>query len=698
MPTVHTRTCHICEANCGVLIEVECEDILSIKGDPDHVLSRGHICPKATALQDLQYDPDRLRLPQKKAASGWESIGWDQAFREIGARFAALGGAQPALYIGNPTAHNYSVGTQTRALRKALGVKGIYSASTLDQIPHQLVQMWMYGHNALFPIPDIDRTQSMLIVGGNPLASNGSVWTVPDVRNRIKELQARGGRLTVVDPRRTETAKIADAHHFIRPGTDPAFFLGLLLALDEAGLVDPGRVADMLDEDWPAIWDEIRRFDLADLAAHCGIPEADIRSLAAELGDEDPAIVYGRIGVSTQRWGTLNLWLIQLLNIAIGAMDREGGVMFSNPAIDLAGSAGPGTYDRFRSRIGDHPECIGEFPSATIAEEIITPGEGQVRALVTVAGNPVLSAPGGTQLDDALETLDLMVSIDMYVTETSRHADYILPPCGPLQKDHYPLALGPLAVRNYACYSPPIFEKAEDELSDWEIVAGLAAAIETAKGGSAANPRHPRDFLDMALQRGPHELTLAEVEAHPHGIDLGPHQPRLPDRLATSDKLIHTAPPLCREELTAFRTELAEAREPDALALIGRRHVRSNNSWLHNSKRLVKGPDRCTAMIHPDDAKARNIADGDDVEVTSRVGTITLAAEITDDIMPGTISIPHGWGHDRKGVDLSVATAHAGVSINDLTDPRRMDPVTGNAAFNGTPVTVRRSALAIAAE
>lgn len=699
MPTVHARTCHICEANCGVLVELEGRKVLSIRGNPDHVLSRGHICPKATALADLQDDPDRLRRPVRRVGDRWEEIGWDEAYAAIGARMAALDaeGKKTALYVGNPTAHNYGVSTQLGDLRRALGVRGLYSASTLDQIPHQLVQMWMYGHNALFPIADIDRTRTMLIVGGNPLASNGSVWTVPDVRNRIRALQARGGRLITVDPRRTETAKIADTHHFIRPGTDPAFFLALLLALDEAGLVDPGRLAPMLDSGWDAAWEAIRAFDIAALAAHCGIAEPDIRALAEELGGEGPSIVYGRIGVCVQRYGTLNLWLIQLLNIATGSLDAEGGMMFSDPPVDIVASAGPGSYDRFRSRIGDHPEAIGELPTATLADEITTPGDGQVRALFTVAGNPVLSAPGGEKLDTALESLDFMVSIDMYVTETSRHADYILPPCGPLEKDHYPLFLGPIAVRNFACYSPPTLAKAEGSKEDWEIVAETARAIASAKGEEARNIRTPREALDQMLKAGPHDLDLATVEAAPNGIDLGAHRPRFPERLQTPDKMIHCAPELCLADLEAFAADLD--REPDgALRLIGRRHVRSNNSWLHNSHRLLKGPDRCTAMIHPDDAGARDIEDGDQVRVASRVGAVELAAEVSEDVMPGVISIPHGFGHGREGVRLSVAAEKPGVSINDLTDPEAVEPLSGNAVLNGTPVTVEPVEAAVAAE
>lgn len=698
-PTVHKRTCHICEANCGVLVEVEGREILSIRGNPDHVLSRGHICPKATALADLQNDPDRLRHPMKKVDGAWREIDWEQAYSEIAAKVAALAeqGKRIAVYKGNPTAHNYSITTQFRDLRKALGETTDYSASTLDQIPHQIVQMWMYGHNALFPIADIDRTRTMLIVGGNPLASNGSVWTVPDVKKRIEALQARGGRLITVDPRRTETAKIADEHHFIRPGTDPAFFIALLLAMDEAGLVDPGRLAPMLDTGWDETWAALRAFDIADLSAHCGIDEAVIRSLSAELAGEGPSIVYGRIGVSVNAYGTLNLWLIQLLNIATGNLDGEGGMMFSNPPVDIVANTGRGSYDRFRSRVGDHPEALGELPTATLGEEITTPGDGQIRALFTLAGNPVLSAPGGEALDAALESLELMVSIDMYVTATTRHADYILPPCGPLEKDHYPLFLGPIAVRNFACYSKPPLEMEEGAKSDWEIVAEMARAIASAKGQEPRNIRTPREALDAMLKAGPHGLDLETVEAAEDGIDLGEHESRFPERLQTPDKTIHCAPELCLEDLHRFSADLA-SEAPDTLRLIGRRHVRNNNSWLHNSRRLLKGPERCTAMIHPDDAGPRGIGDGDAVTVASRVGAIELPAEISEDVMPGVISIPHGFGHGRDGVQLSVASEKPGVSINDLTDPQALDPVSGNAVLNGTPVTVELVREAVAAE
>lgn len=688
MSSVHTRTCHICEANCGILVELDGERVVSIKGDPDDVLSHGHVCPKATAIADLQTDPDRLRTPVKRVGSEWVPIGWEQAFAEIGSRFAAIkskGGAG-GIYIGNPTAHNYSVGMMTGHLKKALGTRFVWSASTVDQIPHQLVQLWMFGHNALFPVADIDRTETMLIVGGNPMASNGSVWTVPGIRHRIAALQERGGQLIVVDPRRTETAELADHHLFIRPGTDPAFLIGLLLALDEAGSVQPGRLEPMLEGFGEAIA-ALRRFEIPALAAHCGVSEADIRMVAGRLGSGAPAITYGRMGVSVAEYGTLNHWLIQLLNIASGNLDRVGGMMFTNPGVDVVAQSGSGTQGRFTSRISGMAEIMSELPVVTMAEEIATPGEGQVQALVTVAGNPVLSCPDGVALDAALETLGLMVSVDIYVTETSRHAHYILPPCGPLQKDFYPLLLGAIAVRNYAKYSPALLPMGSDK-SDWEIVAGLATAMMTAQGQLAPNIRHPRDTLDHMLKQSSHGLTLEQVAAHPHGLDLGELQPgRFPERLRTPDKKIRCAPAQCLADLDRFEAQLAEA-PADGLLLIGRRHVRSNNSWLHNSRRLLKGPDRCTLMIHPNDAAERGIEDGAPVTITSRVGEVTAPAEVTDSVMPGTVSLPHGFGHGRAGVQLRVARERPGVSVNDLTDRRRFDPLSGNAALNGTPVTV----------
>ena len=690
--TVHARTCHLCEANCGVLMHVEDGVVTSVKGNPDHVLSEGYICPKATAIPDIQNDPDRLRHPVKRVGSAetatWQEISWEQAYQEIAAKHAEItrGVKVASVYLGNPNVHNYASAFANRTLIKTWGAKGIYSASTLDQIPHMICQKWVYGHNALYPVPDIDRTQYMLCVGGNPLASNGSLWTVPNVKERIKRLKQRGGKFVVIDPRITETAKFANQHHFIKPGTDTAFFLALLNSLDTQDLINPSRLGPILSG-WERALEAVREFDAIKLSNYCGIDLDVITEIASELGNGQPAIVYGRMGVSVTKYGTLNHWLIQLLNLATGNVDREGGVMFPEPIIDPVERSGSGSFGRYKTRLSGRPDVLGELPSAELAAEIITEGEGQIGALMVVAGNPVLSAPGGRQLDSALASLDLMVSLDMYVTETSRHAHYILPPCGPLQRDHYPLFFTPLAIRNYADYSPALLEKGPEDKSDYDIVHELAEALRRYRGDNTPSVKmSPREILDQILKASPQKISLAEIEACPNGYDMGPLKPRLPDRLKTDDKRIHCAPDILINELEAFRECFIAYKGSADYLLIGRRHIRSNNSWLHNSHRLIKGPDRCTLMLHPDDAKALNVKQHDRIRVFNHIGEVKIAAEITEDIMPGVISIPHGFGHGRKGVKLSKAAQNPGVSINDLTDPALIDDLSGNAVLNAIPV------------
>ncbi|WP_417594141.1 molybdopterin oxidoreductase family protein [Parasphingorhabdus sp.] len=699
MSTIHARTCHICEANCGLLVEVEGRKIVSIRGNPDHVLSRGHICPKATAIADLQDDPDRLHQPVKKVDGEWQEIGWDQAFSEIAAKLTALKGqgAKPAMYMGNPAAHDYGIATQISTLRKAIGLKNIYSASTLDQIPHHVVQYHMYGHVSLAAVPDIDRSQYLLIIGGNPAASNGSIWTVPDFKKRVKEMQARDGKLVVVDPRRTETAKLTDAHHFVKPGTDTALLIGILKSIFDVGLVDISRMDDILDHSWSAIEPAIAGFDMDQLAAHCGISVEDMQDMAAQLAADQPAAIYGRMGVSVCEFGTLNQWLIQVINIASGNLDRVGGTMVPEPALDTINLVGRGSVRTAETVRGTMASVMSELPMVTFADEMLRDDDERIRSLFVVTGNPVLSAPDGAKLDRALERLDLMVSFDMYVTATSRHADYILPPCGPLEKDHYPFFFGPLAIRNYASYSPAIIELQDGEKTDWEIIAELTREILAQDGQDVPNIREPRDVLDGMLQSSPAGLTLAEVEAAPNGIDLGPLRPCMAERLRTGDKMILCAHPDFLAELQRFAVSL-DNEQPDSLRLIGRRHVRQNNSWLHNSKRLFKGPDRCTLMIHPDDAAARGLSDGAMATVTSRVNSVDISVEVSDDVMPGVVSIPHGFGHGRKGVGLSVAGEKPGVSINDLTDTESFDPLSGNAVLNAVSVTVEAAEELVAAE
>lgn len=699
MSQIHARTCHICEANCGVLVEVEGREILSIKGNPDHVLSRGHICPKATAIADLQDDPDRLHKPIKKVDGEWKEIGWEQAFSEIAAQLTDIKGqgGKPAMYLGNPSAHDYGITTQVGQLRRAIGLKNLYSASTLDQIPHHLVQYHMYGHVSLCPVPDIDRSQYLVIVGGNPAASNGSIWTVPDFKKRVKEMQARDGKLVVIDPRRTETAKLADDHHFVKPGTDTALFVAILKCALHLRPELSDNLTALVDESWEDVLPAMTGFDMSELSAFCGISAEVIEDIARNLCDDQPGAIYGRMGVSVTEYGTLNQWLIQAINIASGNLNREGGTLVPEPALDTINIVGRGSVETIDTARGEMPSVMGELPTITFAEEMLREDEERIRALFVMTGNPVLSAPDGMRLDRALEKLDLMVSFDMYVTATSRHADYILPPCGPMEKDHYPFFFGPLAVRNYACYSPAIFDMPEGEKADWEIVAELARAIFAASGQDIPNIREPRDVLDNMLQSSPRGMTLAEIEAEPNGIDLGPLMPHLQDRLLTEDKKIQAAHPDFIEELGRFARSLTE-EQPDILRLIGRRHVRQNNSWLANSKRLQKGPNRCTLMINPADAEARGLADGDMATVESRVNSVDIVVEVTDDVMVGVVSIPHGFGHRREGVELSVARENPNVSINDLTDPESFDRLSGNAVLNATPVTVARMAELVAAE
>ncbi|MGV3511197.1 MAG: molybdopterin dinucleotide binding domain-containing protein [Novosphingobium sp.] len=681
MSTVHHRTCHICEANCGVLVDVEAGKVVSIKGDPDNPLSRGHICPKGTALQDLQEDPDRLCKPLKRVGSDWHEISFEQAFAEIGEKTRAIIARDPdstAVYVGNPNAHSYGNALNIAFLEKALRTRNRFSASTVDQMPHQVANLRLWGHASMFPIPDADRTQTLVILGGNPMASNGSLWTVPDFRNRMRDLRARGGELVVIDPRRTETARIADKHLFIRPATDVFFLIALLNAVMAR---KPHRPVQDFVTGLDDVGTLIERFDSVACADACGIPLAEIESLADRFA-AGPAVLYGRMGVATQAHGTLNAWLISLINIASGQLDREGGWVFGRPAVDTVSVLPPGSIGKHTSRVSGHRSVLGEFPAAAMAEEIETPGQGQIKALFVVAGNPVLSTPNGSRVAKALESLDLMVSIDIYRNATSAQAHYILPPSGPLERDHYGLFLLPMAARTIAVYSPPTLPQAEGTLHDWEILRGLASAI---SGESIQSPT-PREALDGLLQTGPYALTLQQVEAAPSGIDLGPPPTgQLPARLRSASKSVACDVPefmVCLGEL-----EIPNIAVSEGLKLIGRRHLRTNNSWLANSRRLIKGPDRCTVMIHPADAEQRGIANGATVSVRSSAGEITLSAEVTEDLMPGTVSIPHGWGHALPGGAMANALGKPGVSVNDIT-LNEVDPLSGNAALSGIVVEV----------
>lgn len=662
--TTHYRSCHLCEAICGVKIMVDREGEWTIRGDAADPFSRGHICPKAVALQDIHNDPDRLRRPMKREGNEWKTIGWEEALEYAAARLASVhrefGAKAVGVYMGNPSVHNYGVLTHVGPALGQLKTRSRFSATSVDQLPHQLVAYWLYGHQLLVPVPDIDHGHYLLMLGANPIASNGSMMTVPDFRKRIKALRARGGKWVVIDPRRTESAELADEHHFIRPGTDAFLLAALLNTLLAQNLARPGKLA--------------------------------------ELATAPAGICYGRMGLSTQEFGTICQWLIQLINIACGNLDRPGGVLFTKPAVDvIAGpKSRPGHFARWHSRVSGLPEFSGELPVAALAEEITTGGEGRIRAMITIAGNPVLSTPDGRELERALAGLDFMVSQDFYLNETSRHAHLILPPTSPLEHDHFDLVFNLFAVRNTVKYSPALFEKPPGSLHDWEILQGLGGRLAFHLGLATMEGPEPAQIIDQGLLWGPYGekyghplgLSLKKLMDFPHGIDLGPLEPSLPQRLGTPDKRIHCAPPLLLADLKRLR-EFADPHESKGpLLLIGRRQLRGNNSWMHNYERLVKGGNRCQLLMNPADMRARGLQDGQIVRVRSRTGEIHAPLRASENMMPGVVSLPHGYGHARAGVRLGVAGENAGVSINDLTDARQLDRLSGNAAVNGVPVTI----------
>lgn len=717
MSQTHYATCTLCEAICGIVVETDGDQVTKIRGDTEDPFSEGHICPKAAALADLHSDADRLRKPLRREGAEWREMEWDEAFDLVARRLrevqAQHGRDAVAVYQGNPTVHSLGTMLFAPSFVRALGTRNKLSATSIDQLPQMLAAWAMFGHQLFLPIPDIDRTDHLLIFGANPVVSNGSLMTAPGVAHRIEAIRARGGRVVVVDPRRTETAKIASEHHFVTPGRDALVLLAMVHTLFSEGKVRTGRISSLL-EGVSAVREAAESFAPERVAGATGIQADTIRKLAREFADAERAVCYGRVGACAQEMGGLTAWLVNVLNVLTGRLDAPGGAMFTKPALDVVGMRllGPGSFGRWRSRVRGLPEFAGELPAAVLAEEIETPGDGQIRALVTSAGNPVLSAPNGRRLDKALASLEFMVSIDIYLNETTRHAHVILPPTGPLERDHYDAIFHALAVRNTARFSQAVFTKPPGSRHDWEIFAALTDRLGSAKGSAlqrmrarvereAARRTGPRGIVDLGLRLGPYGaklsplrqgISLGHLLRNPHGVDLGPLEPSLPGRLPAQDKRIQLAPEIFVADLPrAERLLSATPVEDGALSLIGRRSLRSNNSWMHNSERLVKGPRRCTLQMSPADATARSLAHGDRVRVTSRAGSIEVELSVTDEVMAGVVCLPHGWGHDRPGVRLSIAKEHAGASINDVTDDLLVDPVSGVAVLNGVRVTVDKA-------
>ncbi|WP_341928149.1 molybdopterin-dependent oxidoreductase [Nocardioides psychrotolerans] len=697
--------CNLCEAICGIELTIESGEVTSIRGNDADPLSRGYICPKGVSMADVYTDPDRLKRPIRRVtddagATTWVEMEWDEAYDLVADRLAATitehGRDAVGVYLGNPSAHSLGSQTHGTALVKSLRTRNRFSASSVDQIPHQLVSWQLYGHQLMIPVPDLDRTSYFLVVGANPMASNGSLMTVPDFPTRVRELKARGGQMVVLDPRRTETAKVATAHHFVRPGTDAVVLLAMLNVLFAEGLTTPPSYVDGVDR----VRELVATFTPEGAEAHSGVPADVIRQVARDFAGADAAAAYGRLGVSTQGFGSVCQWAIQCLNVLTGNLDRPGGVMFPEPAIDIVGRRiiGQGHFDVWRSRVRDSPEFAGELPVSVLREEIETEGEGQVRAMVTMAGNPVLSTPDGKSLARALESIDFMVSIDIYLNETTRHADVILPPTSALERDQYDLVFHNFAVRNTARFTPAVFAKGKDQRHDWQIFGALASRLQARLGTTlplkarltswARMTASPAVVVTGLLLTGK-KVSMRQLRARPEGVDLGPLQPTMPGRLQTKDKRIDLASPLLVGDLDRLHASLAGAPAPgtDELLLIGRRHKQDCNSWLHNTARLTRGKPRHHLLMHPADLAARGLTDGGRVTVTSRVGSVEVEATGVDDMMPGVVSLPHGYGHQVDGTRLGHASRVAGVSINDLTDPDELD-LSGNAAFNGVPVTV----------
>lgn len=711
------RACTLCEAACGLKFEVDGDRIVSVRPDDDDALSRGFACPKGIANADIHHDPDRLRQPLRRQAGGsFAPIGWDEAFALVAERLravrAAHGADATAVYIGNPIVHNHGALMLRNGFLKAVGSRNCFSAGSQDTSPRFATSWYLYGSSLSVPIPDLDRTDYFLVIGANPVVSNGSFLSAPNMRQRIRDIRARGGRVVVIDPRRSETVQEADEHHAVRPGGDALLLLAMVQVLAAHARIDRAALARDV-RGWAAVEVELPHFAPARVAPRVGIAAAAIERLALDFAAARSAVAYSRIGVCNNAFGTLATYATDLLNIAAGRLGAAGGALFASPAIDvveLIRLMGGDGHGRWRSRVRGLPETVGDLPAATLAEEIETPGPGQVRALITFAGNPVLSTPNGRRLARALGGLDFMVAIDIYVNETTRHADVILPPAWSLAEEHVDLMFSNLFARNVARWSPALFERGAGERADWEILLEIAERL---GGGPTGRPLLDRCFraakrlglrwtpelmADLALRSGRHGdkflpwrrgLNRKRLLAAPHGVDLGPLETGAARRIFHADRRVHLDAPPLLDALRAVARETTEPAPADELLLIGRRDIRTNNSWMHNVRSLVAGRDRCRLLVHPDDARRAGVGDGDTVLLESRVHSGPVAIQVSDEMRPGVVSLPHGWGHADSAPWQQVASSRPGVSVNDWTDEQLVEAVVGQSVLNGVPVRLR---------
>ena len=708
------RACTLCEASCGLKFEVDGDRILSVRPDDDDILSRGFSCPKGIANADVHHDPDRLRQPLVRQADGtFAPVGWEEALSLVAARLkavrAAHGADATAVYIGNPIVHNHGALMLRNGFLKAVGSRNCFSAGSQDTSPRFASSWYLYGSSLSVPIPDVDRTQYLLIIGANPVVSNGSFLSAPNMRQRLRDIRARGGKVVVIDPRRSETVREADEHHAIRPGGDAMLLLAMVQALVANGRVDRARLEAQVNG-WPAVEAELAHFAPARVAAQVGIDAAVIERLALEFAAAPSSVAYSRIGVCNNAFGTLATYATDLLNIAANRLGAAGGSLFASPAMDvveLVRMIGGDGHGRWRSRVRDLPETVGDLPAATLAEEMETPGAGQIKALITFAGNPVLSTPNGRRLAAALGGLDFMVAIDIYLNETTRHAHVILPPSWSLAEEHVDLMFSNLFARNVARWSPALFERTAEERADWQI---LLEITERLGGGPMGQPLMdrlyrvakrlgfawtPERMAELALRTGRYGdkflpwsrgLNRRKLLAAPHGIDLGPLETGATRRIFHADKRVRLDAPPLLDALRELARETAQPPAADELLLIGRREIRTNNSWMHNVRALVAGRERCKLLVHPDDAQRAGVADGGMALLESRVHRGPVAIQVSDEMRPGVVSLPHGWGHADSAPWQQVASSRPGVSANDWTDDQLVESVVGQSVLNGVPV------------
>jgi anaerobic selenocysteine-containing dehydrogenase len=709
-------------------------NVTRVRGDVEDPYSRGYLCPKGASLGLIDSDPGRLQSPLVRLHGELRPVSWDDAFAEVERLIRPMvrrhGCDSLGLYTGNPIGHDFAMSLYLPVLQRAMKSKQQYSASTLDSTPHTVVAALMFGHQSTVAVPDIDRTDLFLIVGGNPMVSNGSIGAAPDYPARLRALRERGGRLVVIDPVRTETAALADEHILIRPGTD-AFLL--LAMVRELLAMDPRRDERLAGRTLgrEILVHALEPFTPDSVTGRCGVPASTIRRLAHQLVSARTASVYGRLGTTLNRFGTFTSWAMTLLNILSGHLDRPGGMMFAESAAGSPTTRSqrrpePLRLGRYFSTVRRAPEVFGEFPAACLAEEILNPAPERLRGLIVVAGNPARSVPNTSAVEAALQELDALVCVDAYVNETSRFAHVVLPAPAPLTRSHFDLMLSNYTVRNVANYSPPLRPVPRNAMAEWRILVRLAQAVDpegdtseaeinrraqqrlvkavSAQLGiaeaeieaSLSGPPGPDALLDLRVRSGPfgdhfgHRpggLTLARLAGNLHTTDLGPLRPRLDEVIRTASGRIELAPPMILNHIPRLVAALSETDPP--LLLIGRRTVRSKNSWLHNIRTLVSGRDRCTLKIHPADAERHGVQTGEMAVVRSAAGSVEVVAEVDDAMAPGVCSLPHGWGHDVSDANRLIARQHPGVNSNQLAEDAELDPIAGTPVLNGISVVVR---------